>query len=75
MLYKGKIRKMKDSSKIQSTHSLCTMRIHLASISIKEVLCSCGTKEKASLDMKEKTTVHGLAPTSSRRSQTKKATI
>jgi hypothetical protein len=34
-----KMRKMKKSSKIQSTQSLHTIRIHLALISMKELLC------------------------------------
>jgi hypothetical protein len=69
------MRNMKKPSKIQSTQSLHTIIIHLASISMKEVLYSCGTKERESPYMTRKITTHGLALTSSRRILTKKGII
>jgi hypothetical protein len=46
-----------------------------ASISMKEVLCSCGTRERASPSMPRKMTVHVLALTLLRRSPIKKSII
>jgi hypothetical protein len=69
------MRNIEKSSKIQSTQSFHAMRIHLASISMKGVLCSCGAKERESPDMAKRTTILGLALTSSGRSLTKKGTI
>jgi hypothetical protein len=69
------MRNMKKSSKIQSTQILHIIRINLTSISMKEVMCSCGTKEREIPNMTKKTTILGLAPKSSRRSWKKKGTI
>jgi hypothetical protein len=54
------MRKMNKSSKIWSTQSLHAMRIHLASVLMKEVLFSCGTNEREIPDMKKKIKIDGL---------------
>jgi hypothetical protein len=56
------MKKMKKLSKIQSTQSLHAIRIHLASISKKDALCSCGTKERASPDMNKTDNNSWLGP-------------
>jgi hypothetical protein len=52
-----------------------TLRIYLTSITVKEVLRSCGTRRRESPSMTRRMTTHGLALTSSRRSSIKKNII
>jgi hypothetical protein len=67
----------KHEEKVEETvmRSLHVLIIHLALILLKEVLCSCGTRERESLGMTSEITNHGLALTSPRRSLIKRGII
>jgi len=68
----------KKPSKGWSTQSLLpihTLRIYLASILVKEVLHSCGIREREIPSMTKEMTAHGLSLMSSRRSLINKNTI
>jgi hypothetical protein len=71
------LKNVKRPSKGWSTQILlhiCMLRAYLALISMKELLCSCGTRERPIPGMTRELTTHSLALTSSRRGPIKKST-
>jgi hypothetical protein len=77
-ILKKEDKEREEAIKRESTQNLLpihTLRIYLTSITVKEVLHSCGTRRRESPSMTRRMTTHGLALTSSRRSLIKKSII